>query len=98
MRMQSSEKKLKIIRIADVGYYCWDEQVSPATQDSDLSYSYLMIKFTASCSRSELIERVVRIKYPTYDSEIAALANADQAHTAWRTLAKEIADEIIDSN
>lgn len=97
MRMQSSEKKLKITRIDGVGYYCWDEQVLPIGEDSEEGYSYLMIKFTTACSRSDLVERVVRLKYPSYDSEIAALANADPAHAAWRTLAKEIADEIIGS-
>ena len=97
MRIQSSERKLRLEKISNVGYFWWDEQESPATEDDAVNYSYLMVKFTTACSRSDLVERVVRLKYPTYDSEIAALANADPAHSAWRTLAKEIADEIIAS-
>jgi hypothetical protein len=80
-----------------VGYYWWDEQELPAVEEGGPQYSYLMIKFTSACSRSELIQRVVRLSFPTYDSEIAALANADPDHAACRLAAKEIADEIIAS-
>lgn len=59
------------------------------------SYSYWMIKFSVSCTRQDLIERIVKLKYPTYDTEIAALANSDPEHTAWRAEAKTLADEIL---
>lgn len=95
MRVHSNERKPKLERIDNIGYYWWDEQEAPATEDDDVSYSYMMIKFTTACSRSDLVERIIRLEYPTYDSEIAALANGDPAHSVWRALAKEIADEII---
>lgn len=93
MRTYSSEQKQRIERVGDVGYIWWDEVV--LTDYEDTQYSYYMVKFKKNCTRAELIQAVVRLRYPDYDAEIAALANGDPEHQQWRQLAKELADEVL---
>ena len=50
MRVHSNERKPKLERIDNIGYYWWNEQEIPATEDDAVSYSYLMVKIgRASC-------------------------------------------------
>lgn len=97
MRTQSSEKKPKLQLVGNVIYLWWDEQVLPSQPDHDeLGYSYFMIKVLPVDDRGSIVEKIVKLKYPTYDKEIAALANQDSEHASWRQEAKILADEALE--
>lgn len=70
-------------------------------EDGNTSFSYIQatINLSSKLSRDSIIEAIIRAKYPTYGSELAASFNGGEdllEHTAWRQLAKSTADEIIE--
>lgn len=98
MYTQSQERKNKIEIIGNVGYLWFDEEVVPAREGEEVSgdiYKYRMLKFKTDSSRGELVQGVIKLKYPSYDMEIAALSNQDAEHSEWREKAKRLADEVI---
>lgn len=76
------------------------ETVVPPKEDSLGGYSYFRatIRCTGKLSRDNIIEVIIRAKYPTYGSELAAQFNGGQElqdHQDWRQLAKDTADELM---
>jgi hypothetical protein len=72
----------------------------PPKEDSSGGYSYFRatIKCMGKLSRDNIIEAIIRAKYPTYGSELAAQFNGGQGlqdHQDWRQLAKDTADELM---
>lgn len=97
MKTQCSEQKPKFEKVGQFIHIYFDEEVIPATEDAEQSYSYCYCKVPAMISRNELIDAIVKIKYPTFDAEIAAIANGgvdSEEHQDWRNNAKLVASEI----
>ena len=96
MKTQCSEQKPKFEKVGQFIHIYFDEETVPATEDAEQSYRYCYCKVPMMVSRSELIDSIVKIKYPTFDAEIAAMANGGvdlEEHQVWRTKAKTLATE-----
>ena len=79
-----------------------DEKIVNSGEDGEEQYQYYQtrVKVTGKLLRENIIEAIIRAKYPTYGAELAAQFNGGeelQEHQAWRTLAKEKADYLIDN-
>lgn len=73
----------------------WDFKEVPATEYIDSGWQCEEAVCSVNASRSEIIEAIIRTKYPTYGAEIAAIQNggADtEEHQAFRAFAKLMAD------
>ena len=70
-----------------------------AVRDDELDvtrYEYTTAKVCKTSSRDERIEAIIKTKYPTYGSELAAMHKGGveaEAYAALRALAKQLADE-----
>lgn len=81
-------------------------EVEVSVEDGDgkqadiYSYCQVFIKFSGKMSRDEMIEELIKAKYATYGSELAAINSGDvdkiKEHQEWRNLCKGVADEIIE--
>ena len=79
-----------------------DEKIVNSGDDGEEQYQYYQtrVKVTGKLLRETIIEAIIRAKYPTYGAELAAQFNGGeelQEHQAWRALAKEKADYLIDN-
>ena len=79
-----------------------DEQIVNSGEDGEEQYQYYQtrVKVTGKLLRETIIEAIIRAKYSTYGAELAAQFNGGeelQEHQAWRALAKEKADYLIDN-
>ena len=75
--------------------YWGEEKHDPEENETEDYWTYFCCRAFASDSRSTLIEKIIATKYPTYGSEIAALANGGDSadeHQAFRAQAKSLAD------
>ena len=74
----------------------WNEQEHPPREDEEEVYwSYDFCRAKTTDSRSDLIEKIMATKYPSYGSEVAAICNGGEdakAHEEMRQLAKSLAD------
>lgn len=97
--MQSATKRNKFEMMGQYILVCFNEQeVLPTDEDSEIHYQYDSAKLPICCERDEAINSVVKIRYKTFDKEIAAIINGGQDaqnHNEWRVAAKLIADEFI---
>lgn len=63
------------------------------------SYCQVFIDFKGKLSRDFIIEELIKAKYPTYGSELAAINSGVEErvseHREWRQLCKTVADEVI---
>jgi hypothetical protein len=73
----------------------WDYQETSATEDTPAGWSCEEAVVSAGASRSQIIEAIIAVSYPTPGSELAAIANGGEdaeAHEAVRQKAKTLAD------
>jgi len=98
MRVTSKEKLEDYQVIGDKLRIHWDHQeVTVEDIDGEQSTQWqceeAVVKKTTG--RSEVVEAVIRTKYPTYGAEIAAIRNGGvdaEEHETLRLKAKELAD------
>lgn len=96
--MQSTNKRNKFETMGQFVAISFNEQEIKATDETEKQYQYDFAKVPLCSSRDEVINALVKIKYPTFDKEIAAMANGGedgQGHSDWRVKAKLIADEFV---
>lgn len=99
MKTQCSGQKPKFEKIGQYIHIYIDEDISTITDtesNETMIYKYHYTKVPIMTSRSELIDSIIKIKYPTFDTEIAAMANGgtdSEEHQAWRNKAKLLASE-----
>lgn len=94
MRTYTSETKPEIEPVENV-IYLWLDFKEETNTEGDNQYSYHMIKIVRDDNRNKIIEKIVKTKYPSYDTEIAALSNNDPEHSSWRQFSKNKADEVL---
>jgi len=79
----------------DLSIY-WNEQEHlPKEGESEIYWTYDYAQAFVSDTRSEIIEKIISTKYPTYGSEVAAICNGGESaaeHEAFRLQAKALAD------
>lgn len=96
--MQSTDKRNKFEMMGQFVAISFNEQEVVATDETERQYQYDFAKVPLCSGRDEVVNALVKIKYPTFDKEIAAIVNggsAAQTHSEWRVTAKVIADEFI---
>lgn len=97
--MQSVTKRDKFEKMGQYVLICFNEEpLLPTVEGSELQYRYDTAKLPLGCARDVVIDTIVKIKYPTFDKEIAAILNGgidSQEHSEWRVVAKLIADEFV---
>lgn len=94
--MQSNTKHNKFTKMGQFVLIAFNERELQI--EDETHYQYDSAKVLLCSGRDEVIDVLVKIKYPTFDKEIAAIANggeAAQKHSEWRVTAKIIADEFI---
>lgn len=95
--MQSAEKRNKFERMGECVLICINEE--EVTNEDTISFKYDSVKVGLLDSRNIVIQKLMRVKYPDIDSEIAAISNGGAAvleHGEWRDTAKLTASEFID--
>jgi hypothetical protein len=78
-----------------LGIYWNEEAHEPKENETEPYWTYDHCSAFATDSRSVLIEKIIATKYPTYGSEVAALANGGESaaeHETMRATAKTLAD------
>lgn len=79
----------------------WGEEAFPPKEDETEPYwTYEFCRASIHDSRDVLIEKIIATRYPTYGSEVAAIANGgadSEEHQAFRQLAKQLANNFINS-
>lgn len=99
MKTQCSEQKPKFEKVGQYVHIYMDEEVSTVIdmEDNEIPlYKYHYAKVPIMTSRDDIISSIIKIKYPSFDAEIAAMANGsvDAAeHQEWRNQAKLTASE-----
>lgn len=96
--MQSVNKRNKLEMMGQFVGISFNEQEIEETDETEKQYQYDFAKVPLCSSRGEVINALVKIKYPTFDKEIAAIQNGGedaQEHNKWRAIAKLIADEFV---
>lgn len=98
--VSSTEPLSKYEKAGNRVYIRLGEEVT--TSDEYQTYNYLQaqVRITGQLRREDIIEAIIRSKYPTYGSELAAQFNGGEElaeHQAWRETAKEEADLFIDN-
>lgn len=96
--MQSTNKRNKFEMMGQFVAISFNEQEIAATDETEKQYQYDFAKVPLCSSRDEIINALVKIRYKTFDKEIAAITNGGQyaqEHSDWRVTAKLIADEFI---
>jgi hypothetical protein len=95
MRVSSNEK-LPVYQVIGLKLRIhWDYQEVPATEDMPASWSCEEAVVFVKASRSEIIEAIIAVSYPTPGSELAAIINGGEdaaSHEASRVQAKALAD------
>lgn len=99
-RVSSTEPLDKYEKAGNRVYLRLEEEVS--TTDDYTSYNYLQaqVRISGQLRREDIIEAIIRSKYPTYGAELAAQFNGGEElaeHQAWRETAKVEADLFIDN-
>lgn len=93
--MRSTDKFNQFTRIGDYVLINFNERLIESEEGNQ--YEYDSTKVQLLTPRREVIQAIMRIKYPDMESEFAARINVgDEAdeHEAWREQAKAIADSI----
>lgn len=99
MKTQCSEKKPKFEKIGQYIHIYIDEEIESVVHEEgheSLIYKYHCTKVPIMISRNELIDSIIKINYPSFDAEIAAMANGgadSEEHQDWRNKAKLVASE-----
>lgn len=99
MKTQCSEQKPKFEKVGQYIHIYIDEEIDSVVNEEgyeSLIYKYHYTKVPIMISRSELIDSIIKINYPSFDAEIAAMANGgvdSEEHQSWRMNAKQIATE-----
>lgn len=95
--MQSTTKRNKFEMMGQYVLICFNEQeILPIEEDGETYYQYDFTKVPLLTKRCDIIQAIIRIKYPDLDSEFAARVNGgdeQEEHDAWRLIAKAVADE-----
>lgn len=95
--MQSVTKRDKFEKMGQYVLICFNEQeILPTEEDGETHYQYDSAKVPLLSKRCDVIQAIIRIKYPDLDSELAARMNGgdeQEGHEAWRVAAKAVADE-----
>lgn len=92
--MKSNTKHNKFTKMGQFVMIAFNErelQIEGETQ-----YQYDSAKVLLLSKRCDVIQAIIRIKYPDLDSELAARMNGgddQEQHEAWRVTAKAVADE-----
>lgn len=99
-RVSSTEPLDKYEKAGNRVYIRLEEEVT--TSDDVPSYNYLQaqVRISGQLRREDIIEAIIRSKYPTYGAELAAQFNGGEKlaeHQAWRATAKVEADLFIDN-
>lgn len=74
----------------------FDERAVHDNEHDVTRYEYTTAKVCKTSSRDERIEAIIKTKYPTYGSELAAMHKGGveaEAYNELRALAKQLADE-----
>lgn len=74
----------------------FDERAVHDVEHDVTRYEYTTAKVCKTSSRDERIEAIIKTKYPTYGSELAAIHKGGaeaEAYSELRALAKQLADE-----
>ena len=64
--------------------------------DDVTNYQYCTVKVPKSSTRHQRIEAIIKIKYPTYGAELAAMhkgGDETETYLAWRETAYQVAAE-----
>lgn len=94
--MQSNTKHNKFTKMGQFVLIAFNERELQI--EDETHYQYDSAKVPLCSSRDEVISALVKIKYPTFDKEIAAIQNGGedvQAHSDCRVTAKLIANEFV---
>lgn len=97
MKTVANEKLEKFQRVGPFVRINFGE-VESTTEEGEKLYTYSTAKVGVLDSRDAVVEAIMKVEYPNYACEIAAIANGGedaQAHLDFRVLAKELADEFI---
>jgi hypothetical protein len=94
--MQSATKRNKFEMMGQYVLICFNEQeILPTEEDGETQYQYDSAKVPLLAKRCDVIQSLIKIKYPDLDSEFAARINGgdeQEQHGAWRVTAKAVAD------
>lgn len=95
--MQSATKRNKFEMMGHHVLVCFNEQeILPTEEGDDIRYQYDSAKVPLLSKRCDVIQSIIKIRYPNLDSEFAARMNGgdeQEQHEAWRVTAKVVADE-----
>lgn len=99
-RVSSTEPLDKYEKAGNRVYIRLEEEVN--TSEGGTSYNYLQaqVRISGQLNREDIIEAIIRSKYPTYGAELAAQLNGGEElaeHQVWRETAKVEADLFIEN-
>lgn len=95
--MQSASKRNKFDVMGEFIAVSFNE--IEVTHNDETHYQYDFVKIPICCDRDEIINYLMKVKYSTFDKEIAAMVNGGddaQEHSDWRVMAKSLADEVLE--
>jgi hypothetical protein len=95
MHVKSKDKLPKYQVIGQKLRIHWDYKEVPATEEAPAGWSCKEAVVQVTAARSEIIEAIIAVSYPTFGSEFAAIINGGDdaaAHEAVRQQAKDLAD------
>lgn len=100
MRVNSRDKLPEYQILGNVLRIHFDYIEVPETEDRDAGWTCEEAVTSKFAGRAEIIEAIIKTKYPTYGSELAAISNGGDdalAHETMRSLAKVLADRYLGS-
>ena len=99
-RVSSTEPLDKYEKAGNRVYIRLEEEVTTSDDVPSFNYLQAQVRISGQLRREDIIEAIIRSKYPTYGSELAAQSNGGEEfaeHQAWRETAKAEADLFIDN-
>lgn len=70
-------------------------ELEKVNREGEVSFHYDTVKIDKNSDRDERIECIIRCRYPTYGTEIAAMRKDPDAFEVFVQFAKDLADESL---
>lgn len=93
--MQSADKRRNFERMGKYVLINFNERGVEQPDTEEVHYQYDSVKIPLITKRKDVIQSIMRVRYPDIDSEFAARINGGEEqieHDQWREQAKTIAD------
>ena len=95
MQTQSDVKLNRFVVLGPTLFIHFNER-EETSEEGEVSFHYDTVKVCKSADRDERIEAIIKTKYPTYGSELAAMHKGGEhevEYNLFREQAKQLADE-----